>query len=320
MKRKALLAISAIAAHLAATPFALAQTGVLAGKTARIVVPGPPGGPASSVAMFLAIKASQKLGYTVIADHKPGAAGNIAIENVAKSKPDGTSLMFAAPFMVTNPHFMKQSVDPFSFDPVIQPVYGPYMMMVSAKSDIKSVPEAIARIKARPGETTCVIGVALSTTSCYLLQAGSAAMNMIGYLGNAQGGAAVERGEVDILFDFMNTAGAAVRAGRMRALAVTSAESVPGEFNALPPISQFVPGFELIGWQGIMVPRGTPADIVATLNKAFNEILVDEETQKFLAASNLIISGGAPEILGNRVRRDFEFFGRVAKEAKIQPE
>ena len=194
------------------------------------------------------------------------------------------------------------------------------MMMVSAKSDIKSVPEAIARIKARPGETTCVIGVALSTTSCYLLQAGSAAMNMIGYLGNAQGGAAVERGEVDILFDFMNTAGAAVRAGRMRALAVTSAESVPGEFNALPPISQFVPGFELIGWQGIMVPRGTPADIVATLNKAFNEILVDEETQKFLAASNLIISGGAPEILGNRVRRDFEFFGRVAKEAKIQPE
>ena len=109
MKRKALLAISAIAAHLAATPFALAQTGVLAGKTARIVVPGPPGGPASSVAMFLAIKASQKLGYTVIADHKPGAAGNIAIENVAKSKPDGTSLMFAAPFMVTNPHFMKQS-------------------------------------------------------------------------------------------------------------------------------------------------------------------------------------------------------------------
>ena len=296
-----------------------AQTGLMT-KPIRIVVPGPPGGPASSVAMFLTQKFAQKIGQVAIVEHKPGAGGNIAMEFVSKSAPDGYTLMFAAPLVVTNPHFMKDAVAPSALAPVVMLVHAPYMMLVNTKSGFGSVDDVIARIRAKPGEVKCGIGVPLSTASCFLLQDGSAPINMVAYPGNAQAVAAVERGEIDILFDFMNTAGSAAREGRVKALGVTSTKSVPGEFATVPPMSDFVPGFELMGWQGIMVPAGTPDEIVMKYNQAFNDILAQEDVQKFFAKGSLQNGGGGPDELGKRIDRDFAFFGRIAKEANIQPQ
>jgi tripartite-type tricarboxylate transporter receptor subunit TctC len=270
--------------------------------------------------MFLTPKFAQKVGQVAIVDHRPGAGGNIAMEYVSKSAPDGYTLMFAAPLVVTNPHFLKNAIDPSAIAPVIMLVQAPYMMLVNNKSGMKSLPDAIAQIRAKPGDTKCAIGVPLSTASCFLLQEGSGPINMVAYPGNAQAVAAVERGEIDILFDFMNTAGAAAREGRVRPLGVTSLERVPGEFQELPPMAEFIPGFELIGWQGIMAPRGMPEDIVARYNKAFNEILAEDDVRKFFANGSLQVAGGPPDVLAKRVKRDFEFYGRIAREAKIQPE
>jgi tripartite-type tricarboxylate transporter receptor subunit TctC len=297
-----------------------APSGGLMTKPVRIVVPGPPGGPAGNVATFLTPKFAQKTGQVAIVEYRPGAQGNIAMEYVAKSAPDGYTLMFGAPLIVTNPHFFKNAIEPSAVAPIVMLVTAPYMMLVNAKSGLNSVPDVIARIKASPGDTKCAIGVPLSTASCYLLQDGSGPINMVAYPGNAQAVAAVERGEIDILFDFMNTAGAAAREGRVRALAVTSLERVPGEFKDLPPMSDFVPGFELIGWQGMFAPRGMPDDIVAKYNKAFNEILAEDDVKTIFANGSLQVAGGDPGVLAKRVDKDFAFFGRIAKQAKIQPQ
>ena len=123
-----------------------------------------------------------------------------------------------------------------------------------------------------------------------------------------------------MMFDFMNTAGAAAREGRVRALAVTSLTRTAGDFGNLPPMADFIPGFELIGWQGIFASQGTPREIIERYNRAFNDILADGSVKEFFERGSLQISGGAPDVMAKRIDRDYQFFGRIAKEAKIQPE
>lgn len=316
-------AAALICLSLSASGTALAQGSGIGGlmtKPVRIVVPGPPGGPAGNVAVFLGPKFAQKIGQTVIVEYKPGAQGNIATEYVSKSPPDGFTLLFGAPLLVTNPHFFKNAAAPTSVEPIIMLVYAPYMMLVGPNGKLKSVPDVISKARAAPNDVKCAIGVPLSTASCYLLQEGSAAINMVAYPGNAQAIAAVERGEIDLVFDFMNTAGAAAREGRVRALAVTSLTRTTGDFGNLPPMAEFIPGFELIGWQGIFAPQGTPRETVEKYNRAFNDVLAEGSVKEFFEKGSLQIAGGAPDFMAKRIDRDFQFFGKIAKEAKIQPE
>jgi tripartite-type tricarboxylate transporter receptor subunit TctC len=194
-------------------------------------------------------------------------------------------------------------------------------MLVHPSDAAKSVADVVAQIKASPGNITCASGpVALSTVSCHLLQSYAGPMLMVAYPGNAQASAALSRGEIKILFDFMNTAGGAVKDGRLRALAITSKERSSGEFKDLPPIGDTVPGFDLIGWQGIMAPKDTPRDLIARLNEALNKVLADEEVKQLYRVNGIEMAGGTPEAFGDRVKRDYEFYGRVAKEAKIVPQ
>lgn len=320
MHKAVMLAVGAICA-LGPAP-GLAQTGGLlsAAKPVRIVVPGPPGGPAGATSHLLANKVAKYLNQTVIVDNRPGAGGNIAIEYVARSPGDGMTLFFAVPALITNPYFQKVSLDPSVLAPVVQINRGPFLLLVSPASGMTSVNDVIARIKAEPGRVSCAIGVALSTVSCHLLQAFAGPMLLVAYPGNAQAGAALERGEINVLFDFMNTAGAPVKEGRLRALAVTSKERTGGEFKDLPAISDTIPGFDLIGWQGIMVPKDTRREVVLRLNQAFNQVLAEDEVRAAFAANNIEIVGGTPEAFGARIARDFAFYGQVAKAARIEPQ
>ncbi|PWT91261.1 MAG: hypothetical protein C5B56_04115 [Proteobacteria bacterium] len=317
-----ILRLLAFGACLALLPaFADAQPGgLLAPKPVRIVVPGPPGGPAGATSHLLANKVAKYLNQTVIVENRPGAGGNIAIEYVARSPGDGMTLFFAVPALVTNPFFQKVSLDPAVLTPVVQINRGPFLLLVSPASGLASASDVVAKIKAEPGSVTCAIGVALSTVSCHLLQAHAGPMLLVAYPGNAQALAALERGEIKVLFDFMNTAGAPVKEGRVRALAVTSTERTGGDFRDLPSISDTIPGFELVGWQGIMAPKDTPGDVVMRLNGAFNQVLAEDEVRAAFQNSNLEIAGGTPEAFGARIARDFAFYGRVAKEAKIEPQ
>jgi tripartite-type tricarboxylate transporter receptor subunit TctC len=287
----------------------------------RIVVPGPPGGPAGAISLLLANKLGPQIGQTVIVDNRPGAGGNIAIEHVARSPADGTTLFFGVPALITNPYFQKHSLDPSVLAPVIQLNSGAFLLLVRADSNMKSVADVVARIHAAPGAVGCNAGaVALSTVSCHLLQAHAGPMLMVAYPGNAQALAALERGEIPLAFDFTSSSGGAVREGRLRALAITSKERNTGDFKDVPPIGETIPGFELVGWQGIMVAKDTPPETVTKLNEAFNRVLADPEVIAFMRRGNLELVGGTPQTFGERIRRDFEFYGRVAKAANIEPQ
>src|SRR6185295_19523912 len=113
--------------------------------------------------------------------------------------------------------------------------------------------------------------------SCHQLQAYAGSMLMVAYPGNAQALAALERGEIATAFDFTSSSAGAVKEGRLRAIAITSKERASGDFKDVPPIGETVPGFDLVGWQGIMVPRDTPRDIVMNLNAALNKVLAEDE-------------------------------------------
>lgn len=313
--------IAAAALGFPMTAVAQSPTSSLVSRPVRLVIPGPPAGPAGAMANILSNTVAKHLNQNVIVEYKPGAGGNIAIDYVARSPGDGYTLFFAVPALVTNPFFMKASHDPGLLAPVIQINTGPFLLLVSAKSETRSLADLVARIKAQPGKVSCATtGVALSMVSCHLLQAHAGPMLLVSYVGNAQAAQAVEHGEVQVLFDFMNTAGATVKAGRLRALAVTSKERTTTDFTDLPPIGSSIPGFELVGWQGIMVPASTPGDTVLRLNAAFTKVLEDEQVRALIRVNNLEVAGGTPEAFGERIKRDFEFYGRVAREAGIEPQ
>ena len=145
-------------------------------------------------------------------------------------------------------------------------------------------------------------------------------MLMVAYPGNAQALAALERNEIQLAFDFTSSSGAWVKEGKLRALAITSKNRNTGDFKDVPPIGETVPGFELVGWQGIMVPKDTPRDIVMNLNAALNKVLQEDEVVAFMRQGNLELAGGSPEVFADRLKRDTEMYGRITKEAKIEPQ
>jgi tripartite-type tricarboxylate transporter receptor subunit TctC len=143
---------------------------------------------------------------------------------------------------------------------------------------------------------------------------------MVAYPGNAQAMAALVRNEIDVAFDFTSSSGAAVKEGRLRPLAITSKNRNTGDFKDVAPIGETIPGFELVGWQGIMVPRDTPRDIVLNLNAAMNKVLAEDDVIAFTRNGNLEMTGGTPEAFAAQIKHDYEFYGRIAKEAKIEPQ
>jgi tripartite-type tricarboxylate transporter receptor subunit TctC len=298
-----------------------AAQGLGGGKTVRLVVPGPPGGPGGVIAHLLASKASIHLNQTTIVEYKPGAGGNIAIEYVARGPADGTTLFFGVPALVTNPYFQKHSLEPGVLAPVIQLNRGAFLLLVNPKSEFRTAADIVAKVRAAPGTVGCNSGaVALSTVSCHLLQAHAGPMLMVAYPGNAQALAALERGEIATAFDFTSSSAGRVKEGQLRAVAITSKDRSSGDLRDVPPLADTVPGFDLVGWQGIMVPRDTPRDVVMKLNEAFNKVLAEDEVKDFIRKGNLELVGGTPEAFGDKLKRDYEFYGRVARDAKIEPQ
>ena len=200
--RRIIVAICGCAAVLSFTSMSHAQPRLNIGANQiRLVVPGPPGGPAGATAQMLANKASQVLGQTVVVDYRAGAGGNIAITHVAQSKGDGSTLFFAVPALITNPFFQKIAASPDVLLPVLQLNSGAFVLLVKPDSPVRTTEDLVTRVRAAPGKITCAAGaVALSTVSCHLLEAHAGQMLMINYQGNAPASAALARGEIDTMF------------------------------------------------------------------------------------------------------------------------
>ena len=313
------LALALLAAFLSGA--SQAQTPAFPSKPIRLVVPFAPGGPIDVVARLISPKLGERLLQPVIIDNRVGAGGNIGTDAVIKAAPDGHTMLYAVPFLVTNPYFLQGSPDPRELAPVIQMASNTMLLLASSAFASKTVAEVIAQIRSNPGKVSCGSSGALPTVGCELLRSHARTdMIMVMYKGNAPALNALMSGEINLLFDSANTAAPQVKTGRILPVASLNFKRGGAQFPDLPTVSETIPGFEFLAWHGLLAPKATPREIVQRLNRDIAAVLALPEIRERLTNTGFELVASSPEAFDERVRSDLELYGKVAKEAGIKPQ
>ena len=293
-------------------------------RSVRIVVPATPGGAIDLIARTLAEKMTVSLGQPVVVENKPGASNNLGTDFVAKSPPDGYTLVICASSHATNKYLFKQMpFDPIKdFEPVIYTHVVPLLLAVNPSVPVKNVNELTAWIKANPDKAI----YASSGPGSSLHMAAELYMNMTGtkmqhvpYKGSSAAHPDLLAGRTAMIFDTITAVQGHVKSGALRGIAVTTAKR-SSAMPELPTIAETLPGYDASTWGGILAPAGTPKDVVARLNTSINSALKLEDVRKRLMGAGIEIQGGTPEAFAEVIRIEVEKWGRVVKAAGIQPE
>jgi len=323
MRTVRLLAGTLIAAALGTSASASAEA--WPSRPIEWIVPFAPGGSTDTVARIVAEKLGPILKQPVYVVNRPGAESEIGYKAAARANPDGYTMVLTVPSVVTNPLYFKNSLDPSELAPVIYLAQGPYILLGSAKTAPKTVPDLIAAITARPGKISCAMTGGVGSIGCEMLQAMTkSALLKVPYRGSNPGTLAVMSGQVDLVFSFSIAARSAAQSDQIRALATTAAKRGSNPMPQLPAMAEFIPGFELEGWDGVMVPRGTPPDIIGRLNKAMNAVLNMPDVRAELEKGGLDTVGGTPDEFSLRLRTVQQSFKGVldarARAAGVKPQ
>jgi tripartite-type tricarboxylate transporter receptor subunit TctC len=305
------------------TPYALAQD--YPTHPIRLVVPYPPGGGNDTLGRLIAQRLSTALGQQVFVDNKPGAGGNLGTEQVAHAKPDGYTLTlgFVANFAMT-PHLSKVNYDPIKdFAPIGMVAQGYQILVVNPAFPAKSVPELVALAKAKPGTLNFASGgngSPLHLVAELFKHSAGIEMAHIPYKGSTPAAAAVVAGEMQMVFGGVVSSLPLIRAGRLRALAVTS----PRRIDALPEVPTLIElgynGVEASSWYGLFAPAGTPAHIIARLNREIVSFGKNTEHREQLLKQGQEAVYGTPEELASFVKTESDKWARVIKTAHIEAE
>lgn len=296
-------------------------------KPIRIVVPFSPGGGTDLVARTMGITMSKELGQPIIIDNKPGGGTIIGTDVVAKSLPDGYTLVMATMAHAVNPsiHAKLPYVHDKAFAPVMLVGRSPNVLVVRTDSPLKSVQDVIAAAKASPGKLSFASQGA--GTSAHL--AGELFKNLtktdithIPYRGAGPAITDLLGGQVDIMFATASAVGAFIEGGKLRALAVTTAErsSVP-ILAKVPTIAESgVPGYVADSWYGLFAPAGTPPAVIARLNAAAKKAAQSAMFKQRVESEGLIVSAGTPEDFDRYVKAEEVRWRKVVRAAHITTE
>lgn len=314
--RRRLLAAAGAALCLATPAFAQAQT--YPTKPVKLVVPYPPGGPTDIVARLVAQKLSDAMGQQFIIDNRPGAGGNPGAELVARSPADGYTLVVATTAHAINPSLFKNLGYSLSkdFAPVSQLTSGPLVIVANSQLPAKNVAELIALAKAKPGELNFASsGNGQSTHLSAELFAAMAGvkMNHIPYKGSAPALTDTMGGQTQLMFDTMLSAMPHVKAGKLKALAVTSATRSPVAPD-LPTVAESgLPGYEAIAWNGLLAPAGTPPEVLARLSAELKKVLAAPDVKDKFEAQGFAASWNSPEDFGRFMSAEVDKWAKVVK-------
>jgi len=291
-------------------------------KPIRWLVPFAPGGPADVVARILAAGLAERTGQPNVVENHPGAQGNIAHAAASKSAPDGHTVLFVVPSVITNPFYLKASIDPFrDLAPVIHLDIASMILIAHPAFPPNTTADVLAFIKSNPGKVSCGASGALPSVGCELLRAHAGAdLLMVLYKGNGPALNGLMGGEINLLFDVVNIAIGHVKSGKVRAIASTAPRRGIGPLGDLPVMAEAIPGFDLVTWHGMMVAPGTPHALVARLNREFNAVLQQPEVRQRMEHSGLQITGGAPEDFALILKRDYDKYGAALRAAGVRPE
>ncbi len=293
------------------------------GRGIRVVIPFPPGGGNDVFARFLVNGLNDGFAPGSVADNRGGAGTVIGTEIAAKGNPDGhTLLIVSVPFVVMNAMYPEVKINPLKdFTPVINAGISPSLMLVSAATPYKNVKELIAAAHAKPGDLVyATSGNGSSTHLIMELFKLITKTNLVHvpYKGSGPAMTALVAGQVPVMFNNPQAAGAFIKAGRVRALAVTA----PQRLRAFPDVPTMaeagVPGCEGSVFWGVAAPAGTPKTVVTKLNAEFNRILATTEIRNHFVRQDIAVVGGTPEAFGEFLRKEVALWGKVVRDAKIK--
>ena len=293
-------------------------------KPVRWIVGYPAGGSTDIVARLIGQYLSEKLGQQFVIENKPGATNNIGTEQVVRAAADGYTLLLVNPANAVNASLYEKLS--FNFIRDIAPVAGfirtPNVMEVNPSVPAKTVSEFIAYAKANPGK----VNLASSGSGTSIHMSGELFKMMAGldmvhvpYRGSAPMLTDLLGGQVQVTFDNMPSSIEHIRAGRLRALAVTTSVR-SAALPDIPVVADFLPGYEASSWFGAGVPKGTPAEIIDKLNKEMNAALVDPKIKVRLDALGGISLAGTPADFGKVIAEETEKWAKVVKFSGAKPD
>ena len=294
-------------------------------KPVRMIIAFPPGGPTDLVSRVLAQKLSEQLGQQVIVDNKPGAGGNIAAELAARATPDGYTIFYNTSAIVIGPAlYGKVNYDTLKdFAPVLLTASVPMVLVVNPQLPARSVKEFLDLAKSRSGAlnySSSGTGTITHLASAMMSTQTGIQTQHIPYKGSAPGLVDLASGQTQFMIDTINTVLPYIRDNRLRGLAVTSVKRSP-LLPDLPTLAEAgISGFEAAAWQGIVVPTGTPNEIVQKLNAEVNKALAHPDIRSRLAAQGADILGGTPAEYAAYMRSEMPRWAKAVKDSGAKAE
>jgi tripartite-type tricarboxylate transporter receptor subunit TctC len=313
-----------LAALLLHAPVALAQA--YPARPVRVVVPYPPGGTVDVVARVLTQGLGEQLGHNFIVDNRAGANGTVGSHLVARSTPDGHTLLVQASIFVINPLFLKNV--PYSvekdFTPIVNVGSVPLIVMAHPGVPAGGLKEFLAIAKTNPGKynfaTSSLGSAGHLTVEVIKRESGLSGMLTVPYKGSGPALTDLVGGQVHVMADPMPSAFPLVKAGRVKALAVTSGRRVAFLPDTPTVAESGVAGFEMVSWYGIWGPAGVARDIVDQLAAQTAKAVRAPLAQERLSQQGFVPSGGGPQAFAGYIRAEIERYARIVKEANIKVE
>lgn len=294
-------------------------------KTVRMVVPFSPGGSTDVTARILAQKLSAAWRQQVIVDNRAGAGGNIGAESVARAAPDGYTLLLATTGVMAINHKLYKSLPYDSLKdlaPVTQIGGLPLILIVHPSLPAKSVRDLVAMAKAKPGELSFAssgVGSATHMTAELFRMTAGVDMVHVPYKGSGQAMTDLISGQVGVAFDQITSSIGHVQAGRLRALAVTSARRFPSVPN-LPTVAEAgVAGYESVSWNGIAAPARTPRDVIDAIQREVARALQQPDMKERFLKDGIEPIGSTPEQFAAHIRSERAKWEKVVDRAGIKP-
>lgn len=312
----------AFACALLLAPLPPAHAQAWPAKPVRMIMPLPAGHPSDVLVRLMAEPLSAALGQPLLVDNRPGALTNLATQAVARAQPDGYTFLYALTSLAINPHMGPLGFDPLAdLAPVLLLARYQTILVGRPSLEANSLAEVLAYARASPRGITCGHGGGLTQIGCELL--GSRLrieVTQVPFRTSAAAAGVVAAGEVDFLFEPVHNAFALARAGRVKAYARADSALDAAPFDALPALSEALPGFELTGWHAVAAPAGTPHAVIDRFNRELAAALELPAVRKHLSNTGLRPAPGTPEAFGEFLRSEHARYGRIIRETGMRPQ